>query len=333
MSRARLKLLVLTSTFPRWPGDATPTFVADLCAGLAQTMDVTVLAPASDGAPSAERLGNVRVRRFRYAWPARLQLLADGAIMPNIRRNPLLAAEVPPFVLAELLAAWRLMRSERFDVIHAHWAVPQGLVAATLKRAFGVPVITTTHGGDIYALRSGPAMRAKQWALASSDRITAVSTSLKREIVALGLDERSVDVLPMGVDTSRFTPEARSESLRRRLNPDGPVLLFVGRLVEKKGARYAIEAMPRILAQQPLARLVIVGDGPERAHLQRLARAHGISRTRPLRRPRSQRGAASVLRLSGRLRGTVGRRARRRHRVLRRGVRRGDGQRLPRRGH
>ena len=132
-TRSRLKLLVLTSTLPRWTSDTTPTFVADLCASLAQTMDVTLLAPASDGAAPIERQGGVEVRRFRYMYPARLQRLADGAIMPNIRRRPLLAAQIPPFVLAELGAAWRLMRAERFDAIHAHWALPQGFLAALLK--------------------------------------------------------------------------------------------------------------------------------------------------------------------------------------------------------
>ena len=272
----RLKVLVLTSTFPRWQGDTCPMFVADLCRGLAQSMDVTVLAPGSHGAASIEQRDGYTVRRFRYAWPSRLQRLADGAILPNIKRNPLLLAQAPPFVLAQLVAAYRLMRRERFDAIHAHWAVPQGVVASILKRRFGVPVVTTTHGGDIYALNGGPARRAKTWALRTSDHITAVSSALKSDVVALGIDERRIDVLPMGVDTTRFTPHAFSPALRARLNPLGPVLLFVGRLVEKKGARYAIEAMPQIVAAHPDARMIVVGEGPERDALERLARDLGV---------------------------------------------------------
>jgi glycosyltransferase involved in cell wall biosynthesis len=275
--RNRPKLLVLTSTYPRWDGDTTPRFVADLCRGLAEEFDVTVLAPASHGAESVERQAGVTVRRYRYAWPSRMQKLADGAILPNLRRNPWLFSQVPPLVLAQAWASWRLMQRERFDAIHAHWAVPQGVVAALLKRRFGTPVVTTTHGGDIYALRSGAARAIKRWALRSSDRVTAVSSSLKREVEALGIDAGRIDVLPMGVDASTFTPAARSESLRRELNPSGgPVLLFVGRLAEKKGARYAIEAMPAILREHPDARLVLVGDGPERQSLSQLASALGI---------------------------------------------------------
>ncbi len=266
----RTGLLVLTSTFPRWIGDTCPMFVAHLSEALARSFDVTVLAPASAGARRFERWGTVAVRRFRYCWPERSQRLADGAILPNLRRNRLLLGQVPGFVLAQLWAAWCLARRGAFDAVHAHWALPQGWVAAVLRARLGIPVLTTTHGGDMYALRSGVPLKAKRWALRSSDRVTAVSRSLKREVLSLGVEEERVSVLPMGVDTARFTPEAASPSLRRELNPDGPVVLFVGRLVEKKGARYAIEAMPEILREEPGARLVVVGDGPERETLVEL---------------------------------------------------------------
>lgn len=274
----RLKVLVLTSTFPRWKGDTCPMFVADLCAGLSERMEVTVLAPGAEGAASVEAWGGFTVRRFGYGWPARTQQLAVGAIMPNIRRRPILALQVPPFFIMQLWSAWRLMRRERFDAIHAHWAVPQGIVASILKRLFKVPVITTTHGGDIYALRGGPAMVMKRWALRSSDRVTAVSSPLRDEVVALGSDAARVSVLPMGVDTRRFRPDAGSAAIHRELNPaGGPVLLFVGRLVEKKGARYAVEAMPAILEERPDARLIVVGDGPEREMLETLAADRGVA--------------------------------------------------------
>ena len=273
----RLKVLVLTSTFPRWQGDTCPMFVADLCEGLSEQMDVTVLAPGAEGAAGKEQWGRFTVKRFGYSWPARTQQLAIGAIMPNIRRRPILLAQVPPFFLMQLFSAWRLMRKERFDAIHAHWAVPQGIVAGILKRVFKVPVITTTHGGDIYALRGGAAMTVKRWALRSSDQVTAVSSSLRDEVVALGPEAERVSVLPMGVDTTRFRPDAGSPEIRRELNPSGgPTLLFVGRLVEKKGTRYAIEAMPAILAEHPDARFVIVGDGPEREMLEGLAADLGV---------------------------------------------------------
>jgi glycosyltransferase involved in cell wall biosynthesis len=276
MIERKKKLLVLTSTFPRFAGDTCPMFVADLAQGLSSRFDVTVLAPASAGARLRERMGDVDVRRYRYGWPARTQKLADGAILPNIRQQPWLAAQAAPFVAAQLIAARRLLRDERFDAIHAHWAVPQGVVGAALGRRYGVPVLTTTHGGDVYGLRARPFAAIKRWALRGADRVTAVSDDLKREVVALGVDASRVSVIPMGVDTSRFSPAMRSQVLRECWRGDSPLLLFVGRLAEKKGARYAIEAMPQILESQPSARLLLVGDGPERASLKALARDLGV---------------------------------------------------------
>jgi glycosyltransferase involved in cell wall biosynthesis len=84
-------------------------------------------------------------------------------------------------------------------------------------------------------------------------------------VAALGVPPERVRVLPMGIDTTRFTPRA---AVAR--GHDGPRLLFVGRLVEKKGTRYAIEAMAAIAREEPGARLMIVGDGPERTALERL---------------------------------------------------------------
>lgn len=273
----RLKLLVLTSTFPRWHDDASPRFVADLCAGLARSMDVTVLAPGAAGAAAIEQWDGYTVRRFRYSWPATTQRLADGAILPNLRRNPLLGVQVPVLVGAQYIAATRVMRQERFDAIHAHWAIPQGLVAALLKKHFRVPTVITTHGADVYALNRGPVRWAKRAALRSSDGVTAVSTHLRQQLIALGVDETRIQVLPMGVDTRRFTPALRSESLREALNANGPILLFVGRLVEKKAARYAVEALPAVLGLHPMARLIVVGDGPQRRELEQLVRDRGLT--------------------------------------------------------
>ena len=91
----RKRVLVLASTFPRWPNDTEPPFVYNLCRSLADSFAITVLAPHAPGALAFEQMGDVSVHRFRYMWPERLEKLAYGGILPNLKRNRWLWALVP----------------------------------------------------------------------------------------------------------------------------------------------------------------------------------------------------------------------------------------------
>jgi glycosyltransferase involved in cell wall biosynthesis len=273
----RKRLLVLASTFPRWQGDTEPPFVFNLSRELTRHFDVTVLAPHAAGSKTFERIDGLVVRRFRYAWPESLQKLAYGGILPNLKRNKWLWLEVPFFVAAEFLAAWRLIRAEKPDVIHAHWVIPQGIVAGLLSLT-GVPVVVTAHGGDVYGLQGRVQNGIKRWVINRSSRLTAVSKDLKSAMAALAEpDAPSIDVISMGIDTERFHPDNRDPALRERLGISDEMLLFVGRLAEKKGVRYLLEAMPAIRHGHPNVKLVVVGDGPLRQDLEALTRAQGIT--------------------------------------------------------
>ena len=220
-------------------------------------------------------MDGVTVRRFRYFWPSGLQKLAYGGMLPNLKRNRWLWVQVPFFLLAEFFAARRIVRREDIDVIHAHWLVPQGVVGALLSKVTGRPVVVTAHGADVYGANGGIKNRLKRWALRRTARVTAVSQDLATAIDRLMGEDTPVEVISMGVDTERFRPATRPSELRRNLG-DGPIILFVGRLAEKKGVRYLLEAMPDVLTEAPGASLVIVGDGPLRAELEAQGRALSI---------------------------------------------------------
>jgi glycosyltransferase involved in cell wall biosynthesis len=274
----RKRVLVLASTFPRWQGDTEPPFVHNLCRSLQDGFEITVLAPHALGAMRAERMDGLDIHRFRYMWPERLQKLAYGGILPNLKRNRWLWLQTPSFFLMELIWTLRLIRSHRIDVIHAHWLLPQGLIAAVAGAITRKPVVVTAHGGDVYGLRGRLAATAKRWALRRVTRVTAVSRDLARAIDVLSKNEvTDVDVVSMGVDTEHFRARRDARSLRKQLGIDGPMILFVGRLAEKKGVRYLLEAMPSVLSDRPDATLVIVGDGPLRGELSLQARDLGIS--------------------------------------------------------
>jgi len=260
------RLLVLASTFPRWAGDTTPPFVFELCRRLTSHFEVHVLAPHAPGAAVTENLDGIHVHRYRYAPTSWERLAYDGGILPRLRRHPWLALLVPAFVLAQMMAVLRLRRS--CDVVHAHWVLPQGLIAVM---AGGRPVLCTAHGGDLFGLRSTVAGWLKRWTLRRVDRLTVVSPALADEACRNGVDSASVVVAPMGVDLrDTFTPKPSLRSVK-------PRLLFVGRLVVKKGVATLIRALPKILECHPAARLTVIGDGPERAHLVTLVDKIGVA--------------------------------------------------------
>jgi phosphatidylinositol alpha-1,6-mannosyltransferase len=269
---ARPSLLVLTSTFPRSVNDSTPPFVFQLCSHLLTDFDVMVLTPAVRNAPETDTLQGLKVRRFRYFWPRSLERLADGAILESLSRSPWLYFQVPFLLLFELIAAFRLARTTRPDVIHAHWFVPQGIVAVLVGRILKIPVVITAHGADVYGLR-GRLLDALRRALASRcEAVTVVSRDMATKLPAVtsrrGEPPR---VMPMGVDTQRFSAEPT------RGDDSGQNVLFVGRLAKKKGVEYLIRAFPHVLARHPDARLMVVGDGPCHGELETLSAQLGLA--------------------------------------------------------
>jgi glycosyltransferase involved in cell wall biosynthesis len=260
----RRKILVLTSTFPRWEGDIEPLFVFDLCRFLSKMYEVYVLAPHAAGARLQETLAGIKVTRFRYFLP-RLQSLAyQGGILTRLRQNPLRVIQVPFFLLGEILAISRLLKTHRFSVMHAHWIIPQGLAAvvATLNRKDSPPILVTSHGADIYGLRHPLFTAIKRWVLHRCDAISVVSQAMRETLQGLSPGVRA-ELISMGSDlTDLFKPD-------KTITRQRATILFVGRLVEKKGVRYLIDAFATVLGQHPEAELWIAGYGPEESSLRR----------------------------------------------------------------
>ncbi|WP_081500754.1 glycosyltransferase [Dyella japonica] len=270
VSEIRPKLLVLASTYPRWRGDHEPGFVHELCRRMRHRFDITVLTSHARGARAEEIIDGVRVVRYRYAPVALETLVYGGGIASNLRRSAWKYGLVPTFLLAQYLRARALVRKERIDAIHAHWLIPQGSIATALGRRLGIPVIVTSHGGDLYGLRGNTLRQWKREVAAAAAAMTVVSSAMALEARAQGLQSSRLCVLPMGVDLKgKFVPD---EGVERRTDE----LLFVGRLVPKKGLRYLLDAMPLIVTQRPGVMLTIAGFGPEEAALRAQASRLGL---------------------------------------------------------
>lgn len=259
------KLLVLASTYPRWKDDPEPGFVHELSRRLTDNFEVTVLCPHAKGAEVQERMDGVDVQRYRYAPAAFETLVNNGGINGNLKKSPLKWILVPFFLLSQLIHTWLLIRKLKPDVIHAHWIVPQGLVLSIVCLFTGkVPIVLTSHGADLFTLKGGLMAKVKVWILNQASFVTVVSEPMRKQAISLGVKETSVAVMPMGVDFEKFTP---SGEVVRNANE----ILFVGRLVEKKGLSHLIRALDVVRRKLLNIRLTIIGFGPEEQALKQLA--------------------------------------------------------------
>ena len=252
------KLLVTASTFPRWEGDTEPRFVLDLSKALLKYFDVTVLVPAAIGAKDKEVLEGVNVIRYHYFPIHKWETLCyPGAIVPRIKEKRLRIVLVP-FLLIALW--WKLLRMlHEFDVVHAHWIIPQGIV----QSFFSKPYMVTGHGGDVTSLNKGIIKKWKIKCLKKASFVTVVSKALEKEIHKL-YPVKNIQVISMGCDLSKFGKQFRVENYFAQ--NEKKIVLFVGRLAEKKGVTYLINAMKNIDAL-----LIIVGDGPLKQQLEEQA--------------------------------------------------------------
>lgn len=264
-----MKVLFIVTAYPRGPGDViTPWLIETIDRLKARGVDVEVLAPAYRGAPGGV-IDGVRVHRFRYAPRAWETLTHDQTAPDRIRERPIYAGLVPGYVAAGSLAAARLARSGEFDVLHAFWPLPHGLLGLAAKKASGVPLISTFFGVELTWAESqlrflNPAVRR---IVDGSDGVTVISshTAAALERIAPGVGPR---VIPFGA--ASHPGEATPLPERR---PGEPLdLLFIGRLVERKGVRVLIEALSRGGSD----RLTVVGEGPERQRLEETVRDLGL---------------------------------------------------------
>lgn len=261
------RLLVTASTFPRWKDDTEPRFVLDLATHMTDEFDVTVLVPAAPGAKSREILDGVQVIRYHYFPIHKWETLCyPGAIVPRIKEKKIRVLLVPFLFIALYFNLRKLLPD--YDMVHAHWLIPQGIVQSFFKK----PYIVTGHGGDVVSLNKGIIRKLKIRCLERAEHVTVVSDYLKGRVQELK-PEIEPDVISMGVDTKKFGKQYRVENYFGQ--GDKKVVLFVGRLVEKKGVTYLIEAMKQIDAL-----LVIVGNGPLRKELEEQAELVGKDKIR-----------------------------------------------------
>jgi teichuronic acid biosynthesis glycosyltransferase TuaC len=195
---------------------------------------------------------------------------------PRYPQLPKIGMSVAPLaIFTALLPVLRrqLREGRNFDLIDAHYFYPDGVAAVLLGRALGRPVVVTARGSDLNIIAEYAAPRRWIcWSARRADGLVAVSSGLKRRLLALGIVEDRVRVLRNGVDLTLFRPADR-DTARRALGLTKPTLLAVGNLVSLKRHRMMVEALVGL----PGVDLVIVGEGPERTAIETLARERRVA--------------------------------------------------------
>ncbi len=268
-----MKICVITSSFPKHRGDsATGSFIFELFKRLANVgCGIYVVAPHDFGLAKSEVIDGVSVDRFAYMHPHYLQGLAYGSsIAENVKKSKFIVLQVLTYTVSCMLRALQVIRLNGVDTIVACWTVPQGFIAVFLKAITKRPVVINAFPVELSLAMSRYKFLIPLLMITfhKADLIVANSHYTKNLIASLGIPPQKIYVSYPGVDTSRYLG-VQSDNAREEFGlPDVPILLTVARLVKRKGIKYLIQAMPRILHTVPKAMLVIVGDGPERCGLE-----------------------------------------------------------------
>ncbi|MCI5221811.1 MAG: glycosyltransferase family 4 protein [Candidatus Electrothrix sp. AR4] len=270
------KILCVTSNLPRWQGDSTTPFVLHLAQDLQELgWHVDILAPHAPNAAEQEILNGVHIERFRYLWPKSSQTVCyQGGALINLRKNPLNKVKLPALVGAELAAVTKRVLARDYDIIHSHWLLPQGFTGMLAQKLKPIPHVVTVHGGDVFGLRGQILSIAKRAVLNTASAVTVNSSVTENEVMQLTPNLDTVHRIPMGVSTQLPNSGYKqlTESIRQRYcKGKGPLVLFVGRLVEEKGVEDFLRAIVIVRKQFPEVRALIAGAGQDRTYFERLS--------------------------------------------------------------
>ena len=265
-----MRILLVAHGFPRHPDDPAYGFLLGLARGQqALGHELLVVAPHTAGVPERGDVAGVPVTRYRYGSDAAETLAYAGTMHEQVLRSWPARWRLVRFLAAQRRATRRAVAAFRPDVVNVHWWFPGGLAVWPLAR-HGRPLVLTSHGTDLFLLdRFGAARGAAAAIFRSADQVTVISSPLVERVTALGVERSRVTVVPMPLDARQFgaVPGAAREA---------GLLLFVGRLIERKGAEFAIRAAAALAGAGKRVELLVAGDGPARPELERLAADLGM---------------------------------------------------------
>ena len=220
------------------------------------------------------------VHFIAYRQPVRLNNQLNNVYFHEVRIAEYPLFEYPPYELGLACKLLDVVKYEKLDLLHVHYAIPHAYVAYLAKQMLAVegikiPVVTTLHGTDITLVGKSPGLApAVSFSINNSDVVTAVSEDLKKETLASFSISKEVKVIPNFIDFD-LHQDKFDEKLLKGFAPNGEkVLVHISNFRPVKRVGDVIKIFAKIRAQIPV-KLLMVGDGPDRESAEYLCREYG----------------------------------------------------------
>lgn len=276
-----MKVVFVTTSFIRSSTDYYSYFIYEQAESLALEngeAKVTVLAPHTPGCAARENIGLLRVVRFPYFFPFRLQRLAyqtDG-LFKTMARSPLALLQLPLFLMSMFVHIFIYGRNAQ--IIHAQW-IPTAFVALPLKLFWKVKIVVSVRGSDLHGInKPGFKQNVYRLLLNRLDAILPVSKDFHRILQNEMKVTAPITPLFNGVNTTHFRRHASDVAKASfGLKNGEPLFLYVGNLVLHKGVDTLLKAFADVLKLHPTARLLLAGEGPELQRFTDIALELGIT--------------------------------------------------------
>ena len=221
------------------------------------------------------------VHFITYSQPVRLELLNSKVHFHevNVPEYPLFHYQ--PYELALSSKLVDMVKIHKIDVLHVHYAIPHAYAAYMAKKmlheeGFDVPIVTTLHGTDITLVGSHPFYKtAVTFSINKSDAVTSVSQNLKEDTQRLFRTKKEIKVVPNFIDIDKYKITYKDCDRDLLALPEERVITHVSNFRPVKCIGDVIEIFYRIQKELP-AKLIMVGEGPERKEAEQLCRTHNI---------------------------------------------------------
>ena len=265
-AETKTRVAVVTSTYARSEDDCQVPWMRELISRVNGGVEsIRVFAPSYKGLKDHE-IDGVSVNRFRYA-PKSLESLTHDEGAPNKSRSLAYKLLAIPYILCGMVAVLCWCVRYRIQVLHVHGSFPQGLWAILPKYLLGVKIIAMSDGAELAMARKSSFVKfVLGWLLRSADIRCADSSHTANEVLAVSGKDDAV-ITPYGVTIDQKSLEEETSGI--------PMLLFCGKLIQRKGIDVLLNSLPEVLKQQPV-QVVITGEGDRKAEWVRLSEDLGL---------------------------------------------------------